>query len=395
MKFRRIQHLRRNLDTTTTAKVAESYRRGRRLPVRRILIFTCLAVGAGALFLADRIRLDAEGVVAGELTAISPLAPVRITRVHARCLDRVEAGQPLLDLENEVTMQSSAQELSRLQTDHARAISQIEISAQEILAAKKLHDAQVAVRDRAVAAFKAYDQLVRKDYVAQLAWEKAKSDLLRGEAEVQAANFAYESRKAEQKKADTDAQLLAKRIKEYRESPELSGRFQLVAPKRGVVTQCQARVGQMAEAKDVLFQIFNPHDAFATVFVRPERVSQLPVNSEVSLDVSGIDVPVRARVAGIYPENTGLPASILRFFWQRENWLQYTPVRLELLNLTTEQRENLRDGARVSVGVWLKPDADIALAFAAWQWTEKAATSIFSRIDEHRRTLFAANAGTL
>lgn len=393
MKFRRIQHLRRSLDTTTTAKVAESYRRRRRLPIRRIFVLSVLTLGVAGLLMADQVRLDAEGVIAGELTSINALAPVRITRVHARCLDRVEAGQPLLDLENEVTMQSSAQELSRLKTDHARARSQIEVLTHEILAAKQLHQAQVAVRERMAATFKAQDELLRKDFVAQLAWEKARSDLLRADAEVQAANFAYETRRAEMRKSETDAALLDLRIKEYQSSPELSGRFQLVAPKRGVVTQCQARVGQMAETRDTLFQIFNPQDAFATIFIRPERIAQLPLNTEVALSVSGIDAPVRARVAGIYPENTGLPNSILRFFWQRENWLQYTPVRLELLDLTADQRDNLRDGARVSVGLWLKPDTSAALA--AWDWTEKAASSIISRIDEQRKTLFAASAGTL
>jgi hypothetical protein len=145
----------------------------------------------------------------------------------------------------------------------------------------------------------------------------------------------------------------------------MMGRFILRAPKSGVLTQCEGRVGEIVEPRDALFRIFSPDNAYALAFFHPSDVRRLSPQRELSVTIAGVEHPVRGRISGIYPELSGLPQNITRYFWQQERWSQYVAVRLDLIDLPPELRFELRAGARIAASTWLRPSF---VSPDMWSW---------------------------
>src|SRR5262249_15748717 len=149
----------------------------------------------------------------------------------------------------------------------------------------------------------------------------------RADAEKRAAEFVYEAKKADQKRAEVNAGILEKRIESYKNSPELTGHFFITAAKDGIVTECTAREGEGIAARTPIFSIFNPKDTYAVVFFSPSDIPRLARGQTFDVHIDGFNQPVKGVVTDFYPELSALPGSLTRFFWQREMWSQYTPVR--------------------------------------------------------------------
>jgi multidrug resistance efflux pump len=317
----------------------------------RATLFAIGAVIIGGLA-TDRAWIRGEGIVAGELTSIAPIVQARLQHLFVQCLDHVVSGQRLAEFDNEATVQAAAQQLHQLQLQLTQARAQIDIADREAEAARKLIDAQAALFNQLVAIFKAEDELLKKQYVAALVWEKAKSDVARADAERHAAEFVYETKRADQKKAELDAEVLQKRVDSFINSPELNGHFYLTAPKDGIVTECVARPGEVISAKAPIFQLFNPDDIFAVVFFDPNDLSKLAPGQSFAVSIGGIDETVTARVAGFYPELAARPRSLTRYFWQQEKWSQYAPVRLDFDGLSPTQKTKVFAWAQLSASRW-------------------------------------------
>jgi multidrug resistance efflux pump len=333
-----------------------------------------IGVAAIAAFVADRSWVRGNGIVAGELTAVAPIVQARLQRLFVHCLDNVVRGQRLAEFDNEATVQAAAQQLQQLQLQLTQARAQIDIADREAEAARKLVDAQVALFNQLVAVLKAENELLKNQYVATLVWEKAKADVARADAEVHAAEFVYETKRADQKKAELDAGVLQKRIDSFTNSPELTGHFYLTAPKDGIVTECVARPGEVIAAKAPIFQLFNPEDVFGVVFFDPSDVSKLAAGQFFSVSIGGIDEAVTGRISGFFPELAALPGSLTRYFWQQEKWSQYAPVRLDFDGLSAAQRKKLLAWAQLSASRWQGwqlPANVIVWASSPWQWVER------------------------
>ena len=333
---------------------------------------TLFAIGATiiAAVIADRAWIRGNGIVSGELTAVAPIVQARIQRVLVNCLDRVVQGQHLAEFENEATVENAAQQLKQLELQLTQARAEIDIAEAQAQVALKLVDAQVALFDQLKAVLKAQDELIKKQYVAQLIWERTKADVTRAEAEVRAAEFVSETKKADRKKAELAATVLQQRIDSFKNSPELTGHFVLTAPKDGIVTECAARPGEVIAAKTPIFQIFNPDDSYAVVFFDPNDVAKLAFGQRFTLSIGGIEGPVTARVTGFYPELSALPSSLTRYFWQQEKWSQYAPVRLDFDRLSAAQKNRVFAWAQLAASRWqgwglLDPPSWVQLA---WQW---------------------------
>jgi multidrug resistance efflux pump len=333
---------------------------------------TLFALGAAiiAAVVADGAWIRANGIVSGELTAVAPIVQARLQRLFVNCLDRVKRGQKLAEFDNEATVESAAQQLHQLQLQLTQARAEIDIARQQSRAAEKLVEAQTALLEQLKAILQAQDELIKKQYVAALVWEKSKADVARAEAETRAAEFVYETKKADQKKAELAAEVLEQRIDSFKNSPELTGHFFLTAPKDGIVTECAARPGEVIAAKAPIFQIFNPDDSYAVVFFDPGDVAKLALGQHFTLSVGGIEGPLTARVTGFYPELSALPSSLTRYFWQQERWSQYAPVRLDFDRLSPAQADKVFAWAQLSASRWqgwgLPEPAK--LAWLAWQW---------------------------
>ena len=334
---------------------------------------TLFAIGAiiVAAFAADRAWIRGNGIVAGELTAVAPIVQARLQHLFVHCLDQVVRGQRLAEFDNEVTVEAAAQQLQQLQLELTQARAQIDIADREAEAARKLVDAEVALFNELVAVLKAEDELMKNQFVAALVWEKAKADVTRADAEVHAAEFVYETKRADQKKAELDAEVLQKRIDSFTNSPELTGHFYLTAPKDGIVTECVARPGEVIAAKAPIFQLFNPDDVFGVVFFDPSDASKLAAGQSFSVGIGGIDEAVTGRISGFFPELAALPGSLTRYFWQQEKWSQYAPVRLDFDGLSALQKSKLLAWAQLSASRWQGwelPTNAIAWASTPWQW---------------------------
>ena len=350
---------------------------------------TLFAIGAAIMagVIADRAWIRGNGIVSGELTAVAPIVQARLQRLFVNCLDRVVRGQYVAEFDNEATVEGAAQQLQQLQLQLTQARAEIDIAEGQAQAALKLVDAQVALFEQLKAILKAQDELIKKQYVAALIWEKTKADVARAEAETRAAQFVYQTKKADRKKAEFAVEVLQQRIDSFKGSPELTGHFFLTAPKDGIITECAARPGEVIAAKTPIFQIFNPDDAYAVVFFDPSDVAKLTFGQQFALTVGAIEGTVTGRVTGFYPELSALPSSLTRYFWQQEKWSQYAPVRLDFDRLSPAQTSKIFASAQLSASRWQGwglPDPTNWVQLS-WQWVRDYS-------DEGRHRTAAASA---
>src|SRR5215469_1825619 len=141
---------------------ADRPRRLWRVRPRTILLVIIIAIIAA--FVADRKWIRGNGIVAGELTAISPIVQARLQRLLVSCLDRVTRGQRLAEFDNEITAEAAGQQLQHLQLQLTQARAQIEIADRQAEAAHKLVEAQTALWTQQRAVFQAEDQLKQRQY---------------------------------------------------------------------------------------------------------------------------------------------------------------------------------------------------------------------------------------
>jgi multidrug resistance efflux pump len=346
------------------AAPSPAHRRKRRLSRLKLFFGAAALVVAGGV-LSDRMSISGNGIVAGELTAVSPIVQARLQNVFVACLDQVRRGQRLAEFDNEATVQGAAQQLKQLELQLLQARAQGEIAAKEAQAAHKLEEAQVVLTDELRTVLRAVDELQKKQSIATLVWEKAKSDVARSEVDVGAAEFLYETKLADQKKAEVDAEVLKQRIDSFKNSPELTGHFFLTAAKDGIITECAARPGEVIAARTPIFEIFNPNDAYAVVFFDPGDGTSLALGQQYKINVSGIDEPLTGRITGFYPELSALPTSLTRYFWQEEKWSQYVPARVNFDGLTAGEKGKLRAWAQLSASRWKLRSGWVA---RSWRW---------------------------
>ena len=103
---------------------------------RTILLMVIIAIIAA--FVADRTWVRGNGIVAGKLTAISPIVQARLQRLLVNCLDHVTRGQRLAEFDNEMTAEAATQQLQQLQLQLTQARAQIDIADRQAEAARKL-----------------------------------------------------------------------------------------------------------------------------------------------------------------------------------------------------------------------------------------------------------------
>jgi multidrug resistance efflux pump len=245
-------------------------------------------------------------------------------------------------------------------------------------------DAQVAVLQQLQNVLQAQDELIKKQFVATLAWQNAKAAVARAEAEKAAAEFIYQTKQSERTKAEIDASVLQQRIESFKNAPELTGHFFLIAPKDGIATECTAHIGEVIPAKSPIFQIFNPADAYAIVFFDPADIPRLIIGQRVTLNVEGINEPISGRIRGFYPELSALPSSLTRYFWQQERWSQYAPVRVDFERLSATEKERLSAWAQLTVSKWQWPthwgDSYQRWHQLVWQWMRRESYNAKQRV---------------
>lgn len=338
----------------------------------RTLLFVVIAAIVG-WFAVDRVWVRGDGIVAGELTAVSPIVQARLELLFVQCLDHVTRGQRLAEFRNEATEEAANQQLQQLQLQLTQARAGIDIADREAEAARKLVEAQAALLKQQTAVLTAEEALVKRQFVAVLVYEQAKAAVDRANAETAAAEFVYETKRADQKRAQLEAAVLQKRIDSFTNSPELTGHFYLTAPKDGIVTECTSRPGEVIAARTPIMSIFNPDDTYAVVFFDPSDIARLSRGQAFEINIQGVEKPVKSRVTDFYPELSALPSSLTRYFWQQEKWSQYVPVRLDFYNLSAAQRSRVFAWAQLSASSWRGWNVANAIEAASdtWDWVDR------------------------
>ena len=327
--------------------------------IRPRSVLGVIAVAILGWFVVDRSWIRGNGIVAGELTAESPIVQARLERLLVKCLDHVSKGQRLAEFTNEAMVELARQELQQLEFQLAQARAEIEIADREAEAAQKLTDAQNALLQQQVAVLQAESKLKEQNFVADLVWQQAKAAVDLADAETRAAEFVYETKRADQKMAEVSVDVLQKRIDSYVNSPELTGHFYLAAAKDGIVTECSAREGEVIAARTPILSIFNPKDTYAVVFFDPSDRSKLFRGQDFNVTVQGMPDGVAATLTDFYPELSALPSSLTRFFWQKEMWSQFVPARLDFASLDPGQLSRILAWSQVSASrreSWAAPN---------------------------------------
>jgi multidrug efflux pump subunit AcrA (membrane-fusion protein) len=94
---------------------------------RVVLLSLALLVLTGVLI--DRSWVRANGIIAGELIAVSPIVQARLQRLLVQCLDHVTRGQRVAEFNNEATAEAAAQQLQQLELQLEQSRAQAEIAA--------------------------------------------------------------------------------------------------------------------------------------------------------------------------------------------------------------------------------------------------------------------------
>lgn len=356
---------------------------------RTILLAIGLAIIAA--FAVDRTWTRGSGLVAGELTAVAPIVQSRLKQLFVRCLDHVARGQRLAEFENEATVELAAQQLQQLQLQLTESRAEIDIALGQAEAARKLIDAQSSLRDQLAIVLKAMDQLMKSGFVAILQREQVKANLAQAEAETSAAEFVYQTKKSDQKKAELMVSALQDQILSYKNSPELNGHFYMTAPKDGVITECTAHPGEVIAARSPIFQLFNPDDVYAIVFFNAEEAPRLAIGQSFSINIGGVAGTVSGRITGFYPELSALPASLTRFFWQQETWSQYAPARLDFDEMSLTQRSKLVAWAQLSAS---RTQDNGLPAVAAELWHSAPSRWVRQLVASAQRNILSMSAAT-
>ena len=255
-------------------------------------------------------------------------------------------------------VQLAGQELQQLQFQLAQSRAEIEIADREAKRRKSSRTPRTPFCSSKSRFWTPKAELREKNFVADLVWQQAKAAVDRADAETRAAEFVYETKRADQKVAEVSVEVLQKRIDSYVNSPELTGHFYLAAAKDGIETECTAREGEVIAARTPILSIFNPNDTYAVVFFDPSDRGKLFRGQNFEVAVQGIAKGVTATLTDFYPELSALPSSLTRFFWQREMWSQYVPVR-GFVNLDPEQLSRIFAWSQVSASRregWRAPD---------------------------------------
>jgi hypothetical protein len=124
-------------------------------------------------------------------------------------------------------------------------------------------------------------------------------------------------------------------------------------------------------ARTPIFSIFNPGDTYAVVFFDPKDVHKVATGQLFNIKIEGVSKPVTGRVIDFYPELSALPSSLTRYFWQREMWSQYAPVRLDFIKLDATQRNQIFAWAQLSASRFDGWTAAHTTSVSSLQWVQQ------------------------
>jgi membrane fusion protein, multidrug efflux system len=353
-----------------------------------------------------------DAQVDGHLNVVSSRISGTASSVYVADNQTVEAGQPLVDLDqseqkvayaqakaqyDQAVAQLNAQRpsVAITQADNsaaavtgdvqlAQAKSGFAAASQDLASASaKLAEAE-AIRSRDEAELKRYEQLFQIGTISRQDYDRALAAARSAEASTDAAkaNVASSEKLVEQRKSEIDAQA-ARREQIARTGPrqlsireaelataeanveiataqlrraELNLSFcHIVSPVHGIVTQRSAELGNRVSEAQPLMMVVATGDSWVTANFKETQLAKMYAGQRAKIHVDALKKDLEGTVESI-PAITGARSSVLPPENATGNYIkvvQRMPVRIRL-NEHQEDLERLRPGMSVEATVWLK-----------------------------------------
>ena len=346
--------------------------RRRRVAFRRVLALLVVGLVVYTFLFIEQSWIRADGLVQGPTVLVEPVNKARIKEIRAACNDVVKEGQELVLLENETKGIEYDNVVRQLESRKIELSGNVKVAAEDVSQARVGYNGRLAVLAEKATIFNIHDRLYKEGVIARTEWDLARIAYKTSEAESLSAEADWRSKQAVYDRAErqllSDAKAIDKQLSDMRKSEEIQKIQVLRAPKAGVITECGYLAGAVVDAGISVFVIFDPKEAYVEAYFEPTTVQRLAVGMKGSVRLPGFAEALELSITSIDTVITRRPEELTRYFWQREQWTQYQPVRFSLKSLTPEQLARVRYGAHAAVSFLFLPS-----------WAESIYASIYGR----------------
>jgi membrane fusion protein (multidrug efflux system) len=379
-----------NASTLTSETASQSNGKRRRLLVivTLLLVIALIAYGVWWFLFASHYESTDDAYVAGNVVQVTPQIGGTVVAIHADDTERVEAGKPLVELD-----QSDAKvALTQAEAQLAQTVREV----RTLFANNGALKANVALRTADVQRARA--DLARRQELAGTG-AVSTEDIAHARTALQGAESAL---------AAAREQLAANRVLTDRTSVEQHPnvrraaaqvhvayltltRSTLPAPITGQVAKRSVQVGQRVAPGTPLLSIVPLNALWVDANFKEGQIAHMRIGQPVTLhaDMYGSDVTYHGKVAGL-AAGTGSAFALLPAQNASGNWIkvvQRIPVRIEIDPKELEQRP-LRIGLSMQAEVDIANDEGRMLAANGPSRTAPAyETAVFDAAETQANTL--------
>ncbi len=360
-----------------------------------LVVLIALGVLAYTL-LYGRFRESTDNAyVVGNLVQLTPQVAGTVVAIHADDTDRVEAGQPLI-------------ELDRADADVALAQAEAQL-AKTVRDVRALYAATDALKEqqavRAAELVRARDDLSRRESLAASGavsgeeLEHARTALSGASAAEASARQQWESNRAQTEGTELDSHpLVLQAAAKVREAYLAYARCVIPAPVSGYVARRTVQVGERVQTGASLLTIVPLEGVWVEANLKENQLGNLRIGqpARVEADIYGGSVEYHGRVEGL-AAGTGTVFSLLPAQNATGNWIkvvQRLPVRI-LLDADEVKAHPLRVGLSMRVVIDTADRSGAQLAAAPPAGVRFATTSeerAVGEADERVQAIIRANA---
>jgi multidrug resistance efflux pump len=346
--------------------------RRRRVAFRRVVALLIVGLVVYAFLFIEQSWVRGDGLVQGPTVLVEPVNKARIKEIYATCNVPVKKDQKLVLLENETKGVEFNNTVRQLESRKIELSGNVKVAAEDVSQARVAYNGRLAVLAEKATIFNIHDRLYKEGVIARTEWDLARIAYKTAEAESLTAEAEWRSKQASYDRAErqllADAKAIDQQLVEMRASEEIQKEQTLRAPKDGVITECGYLAGAVVDAGISVFVIFDPKESFIEAYFEPSTVQRLAVGMKGSVRLPGFAEALELPITSIDTVITRRPEELTRYFWQREQWTQYQPVRFGLKDLPPDQLNRVRFGAHAAVSFLFLPS-----------WAESIYASIYGR----------------
>jgi multidrug resistance efflux pump len=333
--------------------------RRRHFPIARIVLIGALLGVLAYIFVPRYLNVTAYGLVQGDLVPVAPLFSARLASRLVECEQSVKQGQPLAIVTNFIMEGQYAQEYQRAEEDErTQQIAETEGLSQALTdeaAARAKYDSALYQARKLELTKTAYERTYRQGAIGRVAYENAAAEWQAADAE--AAGYR-QMMVAAQEHVQRVRDESSERVAGFQQQAQLVNSLKnqvhaqtLSAPISGRVVECTAQPAQVVDAGAPIYKIFSPKRAYVLAYFEPNSVQHVRLGARATVTLTGFDAPFHGRVTAIYSSLSKLPDQLTKYFWQKEQWSEYRPVKIVLDDVTPRLLGELTYDSQVNVSI--------------------------------------------